>query len=122
MDTEALIRQIIGAVIAVHMELGPGYLESVYETAPTVELDRMGLRYERQEVVFIQLKLELPEQGPAKLPTATAGTSRKMTGSVVQTICSDLVKSSHSRLPCHPVRQVGLTCLSQLGEEKGGTD
>ena len=53
MDTEELIRQIIGAAIAVHKELGPGYLESVYETALTVELDAMGIRYERQKTVDI---------------------------------------------------------------------
>ena len=56
MDTEELIRQIIGAAIAVHKDLGPGYLESVYETALTVELDRMGLRYERQKVVPIRFR------------------------------------------------------------------
>ena len=53
MDTEDLIRRIIGAAIAVHKELGPGYLESVYETALTVELDSMGIRYERQKTVDI---------------------------------------------------------------------
>ena len=53
MDTEELIRRIIGAAIAVHKELGPGYLESVYETALTVELDGMDIRYERQKTVDI---------------------------------------------------------------------
>ena len=53
MDTEELIRRIIGAAITVHKELGPGYLESVYETALTVELDSMGIRYERQKTVDI---------------------------------------------------------------------
>ena len=53
MDTEDLIRRIIGAAITVHKELGPGYLESVYETALTVELDSMGIRYERQKTVDI---------------------------------------------------------------------
>jgi len=52
-ETEELIRQIIGAAIAVHKELGPGYLESVYETALTVELDRLSIRFERQKVVDI---------------------------------------------------------------------
>ena len=53
MDTEDLIRRIIGAAITVHKELGPGYLESVYETALTVELDSMGIRYESQKTVDI---------------------------------------------------------------------
>ena len=53
MDNEELIRRIIGAAIAVHKELGPGFLESVYETALTVELDRLGIQYERQKTVDI---------------------------------------------------------------------
>ena len=53
MDTEELIRRIIGAAIAVHRELGPGYLESIYETALVVELSQMGIRCERQRAVDI---------------------------------------------------------------------
>ena len=53
MDTEELIRRIIGAAIAVHKELGPGYLESIYETALAVELSQMGIRCERQKSVDI---------------------------------------------------------------------
>ncbi len=53
MDTEELIRRIIGAAIAVHRELGPGYLESVYETALTVELSQMGIRCEQQKTIDI---------------------------------------------------------------------
>jgi GxxExxY protein len=52
-DNEELIRQIIGAAIAVHKELGPGFVESVYEVALGIELDRLGLRYERQKTVDI---------------------------------------------------------------------
>lgn len=41
-------RLIIAAAIAVHRELGPGFLESVYERAMAVELARLGLPFRRQ--------------------------------------------------------------------------
>lgn len=40
--------RVIGAAIEVHRQLGPGFLETVYETAMCVELDRRAIRYERQ--------------------------------------------------------------------------
>lgn len=43
--------QIIRSAIAVHRELGPGFLESVYEAALCVELDHSGIHYERQKMV-----------------------------------------------------------------------
>jgi GxxExxY protein len=39
----------IAAAIAVHRELGPGYLESIYEEALCVELEAVGIVYERQK-------------------------------------------------------------------------
>lgn len=45
---EKLTGEIIGAAIEVHRALGPGFLESVYETALVVELRHCGLRFERQ--------------------------------------------------------------------------
>jgi len=53
MDTEELIRTVIGAAINVHRELGPGFLESVYEEALAVEFERQAIRNERQKVVPI---------------------------------------------------------------------
>ena len=48
MEQEELTGKIIGAAIRVHRELGPGYLESIYEEAPGIELDSIGLKYIRQ--------------------------------------------------------------------------
>jgi GxxExxY protein len=39
---------IIGAAIEVHRHLGPGFLESVYEEAIVIELERLGLFFRRQ--------------------------------------------------------------------------
>ena len=43
-----LTRQIIGAAIEVHRELGPGLLESAYEECLCHELRLRGLAFERQ--------------------------------------------------------------------------
>jgi GxxExxY protein len=45
----ALTDQIIGAAIAVHRALGPGLLESAYETCLELELIERGLSVERQK-------------------------------------------------------------------------
>ena len=43
-----LTRKIIGCAIEVHRVLGPGLLESIYESAMCIEMDDAGLMYERQ--------------------------------------------------------------------------
>lgn len=53
MDVEELIRKVIGAAINVHRELGPGFLESVYEEALAVEFERQVIRYEKQKIIPI---------------------------------------------------------------------
>ena len=44
-----ITRQIIGAAIAVHRELGPGMLESAYEACLAYELIQRGFKVERQK-------------------------------------------------------------------------
>ncbi len=51
-----LTDRIIGAAIAVHRSLGPGFVESVYELALAVEFDLRGLDFERQIPVRIVYK------------------------------------------------------------------
>ena len=46
--------QIRGAIYEVYKVLGPGLLESVYEEALTYELQKRGLKVERQREVPIQ--------------------------------------------------------------------
>ncbi len=45
---EPLSQQVIGAALAVHKQLDPGFREEVYENALCMELDKRGLRYDRQ--------------------------------------------------------------------------
>lgn len=53
LDQGELTGRIIACAIAVHRELGPGFLESVYETALAVEFERQGFRFERQKLIHI---------------------------------------------------------------------
>jgi GxxExxY protein len=57
-DNEELIRRIIGAAITVHKELGPGFLESVYEAALAIEFEQARIKYERQKPVDILFREE----------------------------------------------------------------
>ena len=56
MEHEELTGKIIAAGIEVHRELGPGFLESVYENALVIELQRAGLKVEPQRVVVIRYR------------------------------------------------------------------
>lgn len=49
-------RIVVDAALAVHRALGPGLLESVYETILAVELRERGLHVERQPAVPIEYR------------------------------------------------------------------
>jgi GxxExxY protein len=51
---EELSKKIIGAAIEVHRELGPGFLESIYEEALKVEFMEHGFRYDAQKEIQIK--------------------------------------------------------------------
>jgi GxxExxY protein len=57
----ALTEQIIGAAIEVHRNLGPGLLESAYETCLAYELERRDLNVERQKalpLIYKEIRLD----------------------------------------------------------------
>jgi len=53
MTDNQITYKIRGAIYNVYLELGPGLLESVYEEAMVYELQKSGLRVERQKEVPI---------------------------------------------------------------------
>jgi GxxExxY protein len=55
-EVEELAFDLIGAAIAVHRELGPGYLEMVYENALCVELGIRKIPYSRQHPISLNYK------------------------------------------------------------------
>ena len=53
LEHEALTGKIIGAAIEVHRQLGPGFLESIYENALVIALRQQGLKVDQQMAVSI---------------------------------------------------------------------
>jgi GxxExxY protein len=51
MDIEAMAADVIDASFRIHRDLGPGLLESVYETVLAAQLERKGYRVERQRPI-----------------------------------------------------------------------
>ena len=51
-----MTERIIGCAIRVHKDLGPGFLEKIYEHALSAELDYQGISYERQRGVPIHYR------------------------------------------------------------------
>jgi len=60
---EEIGRKIISAAYKVHSSLGPGLLEKIYEICLTYELQKMGLRAERQVIVPIKYDELVFEEG-----------------------------------------------------------
>jgi len=62
-ELDQLAHEVIGAAIEVHEQLGPGYLESVYEEALCVELELRGIPFRRQAEVVVEYKGRTVGQG-----------------------------------------------------------
>jgi len=54
LEYEGLTDKIIGCAIEVHKKLGPGFLESIYENAFIIELQKQNLQVERQREVVVK--------------------------------------------------------------------
>ena len=58
---EAVAKEIVGIAFDIHSQLGPGLLESVYETCFCHELKYRGIEYEQQKkvpILYNDLKID----------------------------------------------------------------
>jgi GxxExxY protein len=61
MNENGIAKEIVDAAFLIHTSLGPGLLESVYETVLSYELTRRGLQVSRQQaipVVYENVRIE----------------------------------------------------------------
>ena len=58
MELNEITEKIIGCCIEVHKQLGPGLLESIYESALCIELNRKSMEFERQRLLPVNYKGE----------------------------------------------------------------
>lgn len=84
-----LTGKIIGAALTVHSHLGPGLLESAYETCLAIELTRRGIRHQRQLSV------------PIRYADGTLIENAFRVDMLVEELCVVEVKSVASVLPVH---------------------
>ena len=54
MEVDGITEKIIGCAINVHKQLGPGLLESIYESALNIEMNKSGLELERQKRIDVR--------------------------------------------------------------------
>ncbi|MBI5218105.1 MAG: GxxExxY protein [Bacteroidia bacterium] len=62
MSENEIAKILVNIFLKIHRTLGPGLLESVYEAAICYELDKLEIKYARQqgiEVVYENIKLDL---------------------------------------------------------------
>ena len=55
-EINKLTERIIGCAIEVHKNLGPGLVESIYETALCMEMSKAGLQFKKQVVMPVEYK------------------------------------------------------------------
>jgi len=63
MNEEEIGRIVIDTAISIHRDLGPGLLESVYETILKKQLEKKGLKVESQIPIRIEYDGDVFEEG-----------------------------------------------------------
>lgn len=55
-ETETLIQRIIGCAITVHRELGPGFVEKIYQRAFCLELQAQEIPFETEKEIMVHYR------------------------------------------------------------------
>lgn len=62
-ETERVMTETIGCAIAVHRELGQGFLESIYRAAMAIESTRRGLAFGQERAIVVNYRgIKIPGQ------------------------------------------------------------
>lgn len=62
-EAERVMHATIGCAIAVHRALGPGFLESIYRKAMSIELESLQIAYERERSIDVTYRgIPIPGQ------------------------------------------------------------
>jgi GxxExxY protein len=62
-DVERVMTRVIDCAMQVHRQLGPGFLESIYQRAMSIELSHAGLPYEEEKRIDVVYKgIAIPGQ------------------------------------------------------------
>ena len=56
MTENGIAKEVVGAALRIHRALGPGLLESVYETVLAHALEKAGLRVARQQMIPVEFE------------------------------------------------------------------
>jgi GxxExxY protein len=62
MTENEIAKILVNIFLKIHRALGPGLLESVYEAAICYELDKLGIKYKRQQgiaVIYDEVKMDI---------------------------------------------------------------
>jgi len=90
MDFE-LSRRVIGCAMRVHGALGCGFLESVYENAFAIELQKKGILFQRQVRLLVEYR-----------------------DVIVGTYCADVIIENKLLLELKALKPLDNTCKAQL--------
>ncbi len=66
-DLNACVHEVIGSALEVHRALGPGFLESVYDQALSVELMGRSIPFRRQVPIAVNYKGQVVGKGQVDL-------------------------------------------------------
>ena len=76
-ELDELAHRVIGAAIEVHRHVGPGFLESIYEQALSVELTLRNVAFARHEIAPIWWTPNRERMLPGGPPWKNAGSIRR---------------------------------------------
>ena len=57
-ELDDLVYRVIGCMIEVHKELGPGFIEKVYRRSAEIELKYQGIRFESEQEITLEYRGE----------------------------------------------------------------